>query len=324
MSHPIHEANENSPYGNLTKEQFYHKHQISHQETFMINKQNMRIFTQSWQPAGSNPSRLKGLIAMIHGYTLESGWLFELNAVAMAKAGFFVCALDLQGHGLSEGPREHITDIQPLVQDCIQYFCSARADHPSLPHFLYGESLGAAIAVLICLQQKDAAWKGLIAIGAMCEVSKKFKPIWPLEKFLPAAAFVAPAWSIPFMDPPLRRSYKESWKRKLGKKSPNRKSSGRTTAASGLQLLRVCEYIKRNCSDLEVAMLVLHGGDDVVCDPEGAKHLYESAASKDKSLKIYEGMWHLWIGEPNESVEEVFETILSWIEFRSVGLTNSN
>ncbi|KAL0442443.1 UNVERIFIED_CONTAM: hypothetical protein Slati_1967000 [Sesamum latifolium] len=161
--HPIHEANENSPYGNLTKEEFYQKHHIFHQETFMLNKHTMKIFTQSWQPAGSN-SQLKGVVCMIHGYTSESGWLFELSAVATAKAGFFVCSLDLQGHGFSEGPRDHITDVQSLVCDCLQYFDSARARHPNLPHFLYGESLGAAIAILICLHQKTA-WKGYRSRG---------------------------------------------------------------------------------------------------------------------------------------------------------------
>ncbi|KAL3616832.1 hypothetical protein CASFOL_039226 [Castilleja foliolosa] len=324
MSHPIHEANENSPYGNLTKDQFYHKHKISHQESFMINKQNMKIYTQSWQPAGSSPSRLKGLIAMIHGYTSESGWLSELTAVAMAKSGFFVCALDLQGHGLSEGPPDHITDIRPLVDDCIQYFGSAQADHPSLPHFLYGESLGAAIAILVVLEQKNtASWKGLVLAGSMCEVSRKFKPIWPLEKLLPIAAYVAPGWRISVTEPPVRKSYKMTWKRELAEKSPNRRSCGRSTAGSGLEFLRVCEYIKRICGELEVAMLVVHGGDDVICEVEGAKYLYECVGSKDKSLKVYEGMWHQWIGEDNESVEEVFETILSWIEVRA-GLSNIN
>lgn len=320
MAHPIHEANENSPYGNLTKEEFYQKHQILHQESFMINKQNMKIFTQSWQPADSNP-RLKGFVGMIHGYTSESGWLFELNAVAIAKAGFFVCALDLQGHGFSEGPPDHITDVQPLVQDCLQYFDSARANHPKLPHFLYGESLGAAIAILICLQQKTA-WRGLILSGAMCEVSKKFKPLWPLEKLLPAAAFVAPSWRIAITRPPVSRSYRENWKRKLVERSPNRRTCGRPTAATALQLLGVCECIKTNCHELEVPLLILHGGDDMICDPEGAKYLYKTAASKDKTLKIFAGMWHQLIGEPNEIAEQVFNTTLSWIEVRA-DLTNT-
>lgn len=321
MAHPIHDANEDSPYGNLTKEEFYQKHRILHQESFMINKQNMKIFTQSWQPSDLD-SRPKAFLGMIHGYTSESGWLFELNAVAVAKSGFFVCALDLQGHGFSEGPSDHITDIRPLLQDCLQYFDSARSRYPRCPHFLYGESLGAALAILVCLEQKKA-WRGLVLSGAMCEVSTKFKPVWPLEKLLPAAAYVAPTWRIAITPPPVRRSYREEWKRKLAERSPNRKTCGRPTAATAQQLLNVCEDIKRNCHELEVAMLILHGADDVICDPNGAKYLHQTAASKDKTLKIYDGVWHQLIGESNEMVEEVFNSVLSWIEVRA-DLANAN
>ncbi|KAL2494306.1 alpha/beta-hydrolase superfamily protein [Forsythia ovata] len=317
MVHPIYEANENSPYGNLTRQEFFKKHQILHHEAFMMNKRNMKIFTQSWQPAAdSTTHRLKGLVGMIHGYTSESSWFFELNAVAIAKSGFFVCSLDLQGHGFSEGPPDHIPDIHPLVSDCMQYFDTARADHPNLPHFLYGESLGGALAILVCLKQKTA-WKGLILSGAMCKISKKFKPVWPIEKLLPAAAFVAPSWRIVITRPPSSKSYKEKWKRKLVDRSPNHRTSGKPTAASALQLLKVCEFVKKNCHELEVPMLVLHGGDDIICDPEGAKFLYESANTDDKSLKVFKGMWHQLIGEPNDSAVQVFNIIISWIEIRA-------
>lgn len=139
MAHPIHQANENSPFGELTREEFYHKHQVLHQESFMLNKQNVKIFTQSWQPAGSSSLRLRGLVAVVHGYTDESSWLIQLNAVGLAKAGFYVCALDLQGHGYSDGSRGHIPNIEPVVEDCILFFDSARAAHPKLPAFLFGE-----------------------------------------------------------------------------------------------------------------------------------------------------------------------------------------
>ncbi|KAF2310771.1 hypothetical protein GH714_017031 [Hevea brasiliensis] len=135
----------------------------------------------------------KGLVAMVHGYSSESSWLNELTAVAIAKNGFLVCALDLQGHGRSEGLPGHILNIQPVVNDCIQFFDSVKADNPKLPAFLYGESLEGAISVLICLQQRFA-WNGLILNGSMCGISPKFKPIWPLEKLLPVAALFAPTW----------------------------------------------------------------------------------------------------------------------------------
>ncbi|XP_050224790.1 caffeoylshikimate esterase-like [Mercurialis annua] len=191
MSHPIHEANEHSPYGNYTRQEFYSKHQIIHNQSFIFNKRNMKIFTQSWCPH----AKPKGLVAMVHGYSSESSWINELTAVAMAKAGFLVCALDLQGHGYSDGSPGHIPNIKHVVHDCIQFFDSVKAENPKLPAFLYGESLGGAISILICLKQKHA-WNGLVLNGSMCGISAKFKPIWPLEKLLPVAAKLAPNWRV--------------------------------------------------------------------------------------------------------------------------------
>nr|GLL29010.1 caffeoylshikimate esterase-like isoform X2 [Ipomoea trifida] len=314
MAHPIFQANETSPYGDLSREEFYKKHHIIHKEGFVLNEKEKKIFTQSWQHDSCDEPR--GVVCMIHGYTSESSWIFELNAVAMAKAGLFVFAIDLPGHGYSEGRRGHIPRIDPVVHDCIQCFDSARADHPKLPAFLYGESLGGAIAILVCLEQKHA-WNGLILSGPMCGVSKKYKPVWPLEEFLPLAAFFAPNWRIIFTKPPSRKSCREALKKKLVAKSPNRFANERPPAATGLELLKVCKYIQNNCHELEVPLLILQGGDDKVCDPNAVKAVFKSAASKDKTLKIFAGMWHQLIGEPNESVELVFNTTLSWIQMRA-------
>ncbi|KAF2310773.1 hypothetical protein P3X46_031466 [Hevea brasiliensis] len=310
MSHPIHQANENSPFGDFTREEFYRKNQILHQQSFMLNEENMNIFTQSWRLDSTfNP---KGLVAMVHGYSSESSWLNELTAVAIAKNGFLVCALDLQGHGRSDGLPGHIPNIQPVVNDCIQFFDSVKADNPKLPAFLYGESLGGAISVLICLQQRFA-WNGLILNGSMCGISPKFKPIWPLEKLLPVAALFAPTWKVVASKPVASKSYKEEWKRRLVAKNPNRRTTGKPPAATALEFLRICEYIKGHCHELEVPLLMVHGEDDMVCDFNSARFVYESAASKDKTMRVFPGMWHVLIGEPKENVELVFGTIFAWL-----------
>ncbi|KAJ0017233.1 hypothetical protein Pint_11248 [Pistacia integerrima] len=312
--HPINQANENSPYGDLTREQFLKNHQILHQESYMFNKKNMKIFTQTWRP--DSPGPLKGLVAMIHGYTSDSRWISELTAVAIAKTGFLVCALDLQGHGSSDGYPGHIPNIEHIVQDCIQYFDSVKTNHPKLPSFLYGESLGGAISILICLEQKYE-WDGLILSGSMCGVSAKFKPMWPLEKLLPVAALFAPKWKVVVSKPVASKSYKEEWKRRLVARNPNRRTSGKPPAATALEFLRVCEYIKRHCHELEVPLLMLHGENDALCDYESATLVYESAASEDKTLKIFPGLWHMLIGENEEDVEVVFGIVLSWIAERA-------
>jgi len=63
---------------------------------------------------------------------------------------------------------------------------------------------------------------------------------------------------------------------------------------------------------------ILHGEADTVTDPEVSRALYERAASTDKTIKLYPGMWHgLTAGEPDENVELVFSDIVSWLDKRS-------
>ena len=69
--------------------------------------------------------------------------------------------------------------------------------------------------------------------------------------------------------------------------------------------------------------IVLHGEDDRVTDKSVSKLLYDVASSKDKTFKLYPGMWHgLLYGEPPENIDIVFSDIIGWLNER-VALGNS-
>jgi acylglycerol lipase len=54
---------------------------------------------------------------------------------------------------------------------------------------------------------------------------------------------------------------------------------------------------------VKLPFFVLHGDADTVTDPEVSRALYERAASADKAIKLYAGMWHgLTAGEPDHNV----------------------
>lgn len=62
---------------------------------------------------------------------------------------------------------------------------------------------------------------------------------------------------------------------------------------------------------------VLHGEADTVTDPEVSRALYEQASSKDKTIKLYPGMWHgLTSGEPDHNINVVFADIIAWLDKR--------
>lgn len=47
----------------------------------------------------------------------------------------------LEGHGQSEGPRMHITDIRHYVRDVFQHIDSVKEKFPGLPVFIIGHSM---------------------------------------------------------------------------------------------------------------------------------------------------------------------------------------
>ncbi|KAG5219315.1 esterase/lipase/thioesterase family protein [Salix suchowensis] len=240
------------------------------------------------------PTETIGCVAVVHGFTGESSWLVQLTSVLFAKHGFVVCAIDHQGHGFSDGLDNliyHIPDINPVVEDCMQYFKTFRETRaPNLPAFLYSESLGGAIALYIALRQRGA-WDGLILNGAMCGISAKFKPPWPWSTFFSV---------IPTRGSITDLSFKEEWKRKLGCASPRRVAM-RPRAATAYELMRVCTELQGRFEEVDVPLLVVHGGDD------GA----------DKTLKMYSGMWHQLIGEPEKNVNLVFGDMVEWLQNRA-------
>lgn len=72
--------------------------------------------------------------------------------------------------------------------------------------------------------------------------------------------------------------------------------------------------IEGRASEVTAPLLMLHGGLDVVCDPDGVKMLHQNVSCADKTLHVYPDMWHQLVGEPSEGLEQVFGDMFSWLE----------
>lgn len=69
---------------------------------------------------------------------------------------------------------------------------------------------------------------------------------------------------------------------------------------------------------MQVPFLTLHGTADNLTAPEGSQALYDKASSADKTIKLYEGMYHSLIqAETDDNVELVLSDIRAWIDERS-------
>ena len=73
-------------------------------------------------------------------------------------------------------------------------------------------------------------------------------------------------------------------------------------------------HISNNLKDFDAPFLVQHGKDDRVTDPNLSQALYDESKSTDKTIKLYEGMWHaITSGEADKDIDLVINDSISWI-----------
>ncbi|KAK4590060.1 hypothetical protein RGQ29_020576 [Quercus rubra] len=303
-------------WGDIPEEDYYKlQGGIKATKSFYTSPRGLKLFTRSWLPSSSTPPR--GLICMVHGYGNDISWTFQATPIFLAQKGFACFALDLEGHGQSQGLRAFVPNVDSVVQDCLSFFNFVKQDprFHGLPSFLYGESMGGAICLLIHLANPKG-FDGAILVAPMCKISDIVRPKWPIPEVLSFVAKFLPTLPIVPTADLMYKSVKVDKKRIVAEKNPMR-YRGKPRLGTVLELLRVTDYLSQRLSEVSISFIVLHGSADVVTDPNVSRALYEEAKSKDKTIKIYDGMMHsLLFGETDENVGIVRNNILSWLNDR--------
>ncbi|KAK7362903.1 hypothetical protein VNO77_05028 [Canavalia gladiata] len=304
-------------YWGFTPEEEYYKQQgITASKSTFTTPRGLTLFTRSWLPnANTQP---KALIFMVHGYGNDISWTFQATPIFLAQMGFACFALDLQGHGHSQGLKAFVPNVDLVVHDCLSFFNSIKqnAAFKSLPSFLYGESMGGAISLLIHFAEPKA-FQGAILVAPMCKISDKVRPRWPIPQILTFIARFFP--TLPIVPTPdlLYKSVKVDHKKVIADMNPLR-YRGRPRLGTVVELLRVTDFLNRRLCDVDIPFIVLHGSADVVTDPDVSRELYRESRCQDKTIKVYDGMMHsLLFGETDPNIEIVRNHILSWLNARS-------
>ncbi|EEF40893.1 caffeoylshikimate esterase [Ricinus communis] len=306
-------------WGKTPEEEYYKQQGIRASHSSYTSPRGLSLFTRRWFPDSSSPPR--SILCMVHGYGNDISWTFQSTAIFLAQMGFACFGIDIEGHGRSQGLKGYVPNVDLVVQDCLSFFNFVRQEDPilhGLPSFLYGESMGGAICLLIHLANPNG-FDGAILVAPMCKIADDMKPRWPIPEVLSFVAKFLPTLAIVPTADVLSKSIKVEKKKKIGQMNPMRYRE-KPRLGTVMELLRVTEYLSKRICDVSIPFIVLHGRADVVTDPNVSKALYEEAKSEDKTIKIYDGMMHsLLFGETDENIETVRRDILSWLNERCKG-----
>ncbi|KAI4296664.1 hypothetical protein L6164_036605 [Bauhinia variegata] len=301
-------------WGFTPEEDYYELQGIKGSKAFFTSPRGIKLFTRSWLPLTPPP---RALIFMIHGYGNNISWTFQATSIFLAQKGFACFALDLEGHGESQGLKAYVPNVDLVVQDCLSFFNSIKQDpeYKKLQSFIYGESMGGAISLLIHFADPKG-FDGAILVSPMCKISDNVRPSWLITQILILLAKFFPTWAIVPTADLMYKSVKVDEKKVIADMNPVR-YRGKPRLGTAVELLRVVDYLNQRLCDVNLPFIVLHGSADVVTDPNVSRELYEEAKSEDKSIKVYEGMMHsLLFGETDENVEIVRNDIMSWLDAR--------
>ncbi|HXD81453.1 MAG TPA: lysophospholipase [Candidatus Acidoferrum sp.] len=258
-----------------------------------------KLAYRAWRTAAAQAT-----FAVVHGLGEHSG-RYARFAEGMARHGMSTYALDLRGHGESEGQRGHVDSWSQWTDDVSAFVSHVEhlvgAEVVPLGHSFGGAALLSTVLAAklpnskrfavsspaLKLRLQAPAWKAAIAPYA-----SKIVPRLAMDNEVDAAAVSRiPEVVAAYRNDPLVHS--------------------RISSRMYTEWQNATVDILGRAGQIKIPFLILAGTADPLIDPEGSRRLHELAPSLSE-LDMLEGRYH----EPFNDLgsDEVFQLVADWMQ----------
>ena len=252
------------------------------------------VFRRAWLPDGEP----KATVVISHGAGEHCG-RYAGVAVQLVEAGYAVHALDHRGHGRSSGRRAYLDRMRHVIEDL--HTLVAGLERP----FLLGHSMGGCIAIEYTLHHQDS-----IRALALSSPLAHLEAANLAQRVGGRALSVIAPWVPVFRvdsskvsrDPEVVRDYDAD---------PLVHHDG-LPARTVAELAGVIGSFPERVGAITVPLLVMIGTADEIVPNEGGRMVLNRAQSVDKTLKIYDGLYHEILFEPEG--REVAADLIAWLD----------
>ena len=243
----------------------------------------------------------KAVIVIVHGLCEHQG-RYDYFAEKLHEAGIGTYRFDHRGHGRSEGEETFYSDFNELLDDTNVVVDMAIEENPDVPVFLLGHSMGGFTVSLYGAKYPDKKLRGIITSGAL--VKDNGKLITSVDRNLD------PHTKLPNELGSGVCSVREvvDW---YGKDPYNT-----STFTTGL-CYSICDgldWFADKMKDFAYPVLMMHGEKDGLVSVQDTMDFFATAASKDRQMKIYGGLFHEILNEYCR--DEVIADVIAWMDHR--------
>lgn len=264
---------------------------------------NLNLYYQCWLPA----KKPRAVLLVVHGLAEHSGRYMNMVNYFVPK-DYAIYSFDQRGHGRSEGRRGYVEQFSYYVHDLITFFRMVRRRHRDARIFIVGHSVGGTIATA-CTVHHQGEFDGLILSGATIKPGASLSP----AKIMVARclSLLLPKMGVEVIDATAISRDKAVVDAYVNDPLVYR---GKISARLGAELIKAMQKLPYQMPKINLPILVMHGTADRLSDPEGSQMLYERVASRDKTLKLYDGFYHEIFNEPEH--KQVLNDMETWLAAR--------
>ena len=274
-------------------------------DLLISSQDGFSLFYQRWLPS-ENTCRV---LVFQHGLGEHSD-RYQNLIQAFSGTGTAFYALDARGHGRSGGKRGHVDHFGQFIDDLHDLIKRARQEHDNQKVFLLGHSMGGAIVLKYAITEKyQEDLRGLVvsspAIEPVMDLTKKMQKqaAAVLSRILPSFTTNA------YLDvqnlshiPHVVTAYQA-----------DPLVHPQSSAQLGHAMFTVHRDIYQNASSLTIPVYLIHGTADRIANVESTQKFYELLTTPDKTLKLYEGLYHETMNERAEDRNRVLNELKTWV-----------
>ena len=273
-------------------------------ETKYVGFDGTRMFMASWIPDNEKP---RALMIAIHGLGSHGLDLATIGEF-MADKGIAVFAPDMRGFGHYEGQKGHVMRFNEYIEDIQNLVMQVKDRFLNKITYLFGASLGG----LMVLRYVMAYPRTIDGILLQCPAVAQTLDINPIRRFF---ANILSLLNV-------KRYYEGEVELSDGSRNPDVIRRHETdplrfhgvTPRFGIESLKASEQTFKEGARIALPVFYQQAGEDKLISPERSKEFFESVASKDKTFRMYEGLYHELHEEPEKDM--VLADMYGWLQKR--------
>ncbi len=273
-------------------------------ESKYIGYDGTRMFMATWIPDDERP---RALLIAIHGLGSHGLDLAVLGEY-LAERGVAVFAPDMRGFGHFEGRKGHVMRFDEYIEDIQNIVMQSKDRYLNTLTYLFGGSLGGLKVIRYVVAYPNTVDGILLQCPAVAH-SIDINPVTKLFANILSILNV-------------KRYFGDFTEYEDGTRNPEaiRRHEEdplrfeQVTPRFGMEALKASKESFDFGPRITLPVFYQQGGEDKLVPADESEKFYETIASADKTFRLYDGLYHELIEEPEN--EQVLGDMYGWLEKR--------